>query len=273
MSPLNNILLSINRLLSKKKRIHPLMLDKESKGAYARWEYDLAKKTLLYFPDEMVNPKLFEGKRVLDLCCGAGGKSVLLAQMGARVTAVDIDEGFIDMARDFADSQDIDIDFQVGDARDLRFEEKSFDYVFSFDALEHVDPPEDMLTQAKRVLVCGGRLIMSFTNWERHDGHHMTDAISLPWIHLMISQKRLLDMYRHLVGDDMYVLRAGSLESERIAYVNRLRLKTARRIIEESGFKRIHYREITYGGALGAIAGIPGMKKYLTRVITTVLEV
>lgn len=266
------MLLSVNKLLSRRRRTHPLKLEREDKGAYARWEYDLAIKTLEYFPAELVNPKLFEGKKVLDLCCGAGGKTVLLGETGAEVTGVDIGDVFIEMARDFADAHNVNVDFEVGDARDLRFEDNSFDYVFSFDALEHVNPPEDMLAEAKRVLAPGGRLIMSFTNWERHDGHHMTDAVSLPWVHLMISEKRLLDIYRQLVDDDMYCLRAGSLESDRIAYVNKLRLKRARRIIEESGFRKVHYKEITYDGTLGLISRIPGLKRHLTRVITAVLE-
>ncbi len=271
---LNKLILSVNKLFMRGGYVHPLTLEKESPGSYAKWEYDIAKKTFAYFPENFLKPENFKGKKILDLCCGAGGKSILLSELGAaEVVGIDIDEQFIDMANKHVKSKGFaNCRFEVGDARNLKYADDTFDYVFSFDALEHVSPPDEMVASAKRVLKPSGKLIMSFTNWERHDGHHMTDAIRFPWVHLLVSEKRLLSIYRGLVNDQMYLLRAGSLDSTKIGYVNKLRLKQARKIINSSGMKKIHYKEITYGGMLGIIAKIPGLSKYFTRVITTILE-
>ncbi len=274
-SVLDKLILAINEEFTRGKFVHPLTAEKENPGSYALWEYDLAKKTLEYFPEEFVKPENFKDKKILDLCCGAGGKSVLISEMGAReVVGVDIDDQFIKMAKKFASKKNIsNCRFETGDARELKFEDNSFDYVFSFDALEHVDPPEEMIAEARRVLKPGGKLIMSFTNWERHDGHHMTDAIRFPWLHLLISEKRLVRLYRGLVDDGMFVLRAGSLSSKKIAYVNKLKLRYARKIIKKSNMKTLLYEEILYPGIISFLARMTASKRFITRIITTVMEV
>jgi SAM-dependent methyltransferase len=53
------------------------------------------------------------------------------------------------------------------DARALAFEDSSFDFVYSFHALEHIPTPERALAEIRRVLTKGGRFIIGTPNKSR----------------------------------------------------------------------------------------------------------
>lgn len=80
----------------------------------------------------------FEPKTVLDLCCGTGTASLILAKEGYRVTGVDISAGMIECAARKAEAERLPIDFRVQDAGNLRLG-KRFDLVVSlFDSLNYI---------------------------------------------------------------------------------------------------------------------------------------
>ncbi len=257
----------------KLKTAHPLDLEEKGLGSYARWEYDLAKKTLAYFPPEFGVEKNVAGKVILDLCCGAGGKAVFLSELGAKkVVGVDLGEDFITQAKVFAAAKGAaSCEFVIGDAQSLPFPDGTFDMVFSFDAFEHVADPAKMLSEARRMLCKGGRLIMSFTTWHRHDGHHLMDAIRVPWVHLFVSERTLLEAYKGLVSPERYALRAGSHDSTKLAYVNKMNDRWAKKLVYSCGMKVLKFRRVTYPGVLKILAKI-GFAKFLTRVYISILE-
>ncbi|HEY3298083.1 MAG TPA: class I SAM-dependent methyltransferase [Armatimonadota bacterium] len=77
-------------------------------------------------------------KTVLDLCCGTGTFSRLLAEKGYQVSGVDISAGMIEVARQRSLAAGLDIDFRVQDAAQLRFGKK-FDLIISlFDSLNYI---------------------------------------------------------------------------------------------------------------------------------------
>src|SRR5690606_30715590 len=76
-----------------------------------------------------LNPQ--PGERILDLATGTGWTSRVVARRGAGVIGVDIAEGLIDAARARADEARLSIDYQIGDAEDLPFEDGAFDAVVS----------------------------------------------------------------------------------------------------------------------------------------------
>ena len=71
--------------------------------------------------------------RAVDLGCGAGSKSVYLAQHGWQVTGVDIAPEAIKRARKKAAENGLDIEFVVADLVDLRPEDVSGPYDFLLD--------------------------------------------------------------------------------------------------------------------------------------------
>jgi SAM-dependent methyltransferase len=77
----------------------------------------------------MLNPSGSE--LILDLGCGTGRHSLELAQRGFSVTGVELLEANVQVARDAAEMNMLDIEFVQADLRELEFEEQ-FDLVLSF---------------------------------------------------------------------------------------------------------------------------------------------
>ncbi len=69
------------------------------------------------------------GMRVLDVACGAGNLSLPAARAGAAIVGVDIAENLIEQARANAANENLKIQFDVGDAENLSYDEASFDAV------------------------------------------------------------------------------------------------------------------------------------------------
>ncbi len=79
--------------------------------------------------------------RVLDLACGVGGFSFLLEDLGFNVVGLDNSKFMLEKAREFAKEKESRVEFIEGDARELPFENNSFDYVLFIDSLVHFEPP------------------------------------------------------------------------------------------------------------------------------------
>jgi SAM-dependent methyltransferase len=71
------------------------------------------------------------GMDVLDVACGTGNATIPAAQTGARVTGLDFAPALLEIARERAADQMVEIDFVEGDAQELPFEDASFDRVLS----------------------------------------------------------------------------------------------------------------------------------------------
>jgi len=99
------------------------------------------------------------GMKVLDLCCGDGIHTITLAQLMAEVTALDIAENSITLAKLRALRVGIhNIEFYVGDAENLRLGDKKFDFVTCVGSLSYVDLTI-FVSQVKIVLKPGGKFI------------------------------------------------------------------------------------------------------------------
>ena len=104
-------------------------------------------------------PKLKPGVDLLDIGCGPGSITVGLAERvnPGRAIGVDFEESQVEAARQLAQSEQLkNLDFEVGDATQLRFEDASFDVVFGHTILMQFDKPELALAEAARVLKPGG---------------------------------------------------------------------------------------------------------------------
>lgn len=115
--------------------------------------------------------RLAPGTRVLDLACGAGYGTAMLAVHGCVATGVDCDPRTVAIAREAFPSGD----FQCADARQLPFADADFDAVVSFETIEHVLDGERFLGELRRVLRAGGRLIASTPNvaYTAHPDFHV----------------------------------------------------------------------------------------------------
>lgn len=107
-----------------------------------------------------------EGLSGLDIGCGEGHNTRLLAERGARVTAIDIARLFIRHARRISaeKQQHLPIAYQIASAVELPFAEASFDFATGFMSFMDIPETERVIAEAYRVLKPGGFLQFSITH-------------------------------------------------------------------------------------------------------------
>jgi S-adenosylmethionine-dependent methyltransferase len=102
------------------------------------------------------------GRRILEIGCGTGSSTVALAEQGAAVTGIDIDEGALAVARDRCAAYRVEADFRPLNAQALSgvFDAGTFDFIIFFACLEHMTIAERLtsLRDAWGMLPAGGRL-------------------------------------------------------------------------------------------------------------------
>lgn len=121
-----------------------------------------------YYRDGLNNPVAFrligdvKGKRVLDLACGEGYNTRILAAKGAKVTGVDFSEQMIEAARQEEARVKQGICYYVLEATNLeKFSNRCFDLVTCFMSLQDVKDYGKAMSEVSRVLKSGGRFVFS----------------------------------------------------------------------------------------------------------------
>jgi SAM-dependent methyltransferase len=102
-------------------------------------------------------PYLEPGMNLLDIGCGPGNLTVDLAQHVApgRVIGLDAAAEVIDLARSTSETS-ADVEFVVGDAYHLQFDDETFDVVHAHQVLQHLSDPVAALVEMSRVTKPGG---------------------------------------------------------------------------------------------------------------------
>ena len=108
-----------------------------------------------------LNPR--PGERILDLATGTGWTSRRVAQRGAVVIGVDIATDLLAAAERNAQAANLPIDYQIGDAENLPFEDGSFDAVISTCGIMFASRPQAAARELARVCRKGGRIAL--TTW------------------------------------------------------------------------------------------------------------
>ncbi|KGG03077.1 2-methyl-6-phytyl-1,4-benzoquinone methyltransferase [Prochlorococcus marinus str. MIT 9321] len=134
--------------------------------------------------------KLPKGSRILDVGCGIGGSSRILAKhYGFNVTGITISPAQVKRARELTPSG-LNCNFQVMDAMDLEFEDGSFDGVWSVEAGAHMNDKTKFADEMLRTLRPGGYL--AFADWNSRDLRH-----SPPSFFENLVLKQLLEQWVH----------------------------------------------------------------------------
>jgi MPBQ/MSBQ methyltransferase len=111
--------------------------------------------------------KLPKGTTVLDVGCGIGGSSRILAkEYGFEVTGITISPQQVRRATELT-PEDVTAKFQVDDALALSFPDNSFDVVWSIEAGPHMPDKAKYAQEMMRVLKPGGTLVVA--DWNQRD--------------------------------------------------------------------------------------------------------
>lgn len=101
--------------------------------------------------------------RVLDVACGAGQTALPMARNGAYVTGIDLAGNLVEIARQRAGAEGLNIEFTEGDAEALPYDDQSFDIAFSLIGAMFAPQPDLVAAELARVCRPSGRIIMG--NW------------------------------------------------------------------------------------------------------------
>ncbi len=138
-----------------------------------------------------------DGLSGLDIGCGEGHNTRLVAQRGAHMTAIDISARFVRHARDYAGRDAPPIRYQVASAVELPFPGSLFDFATGFMSFMDIPETGQVLAEVHRVLKPGGFVQFSIIHpcfnpphrRNLRDEHGVTYAIEVG------------DYYRNLDGD------------------------------------------------------------------------
>jgi 2-polyprenyl-3-methyl-5-hydroxy-6-metoxy-1,4-benzoquinol methylase len=103
------------------------------------------------------------GKSALDLGCGTGTTAFTLAKHGLATTGIDISETALEMGKDLARQQNLEIQFVAGDVLDLKSLGRKFDFIYDSHFLHCIVLEEDrkkVFDEIKSILKAGGIFIL-----------------------------------------------------------------------------------------------------------------
>ena len=100
----------------------------------------------------------------LDLGCGPGFFSILLAREGHEVTSVDYSEGMLETARTNFREAGVTVSTSRGDVQALPFADNSFDYIVSRNLVWNLEHPAKAYAEWMRILKPGGRILVVDAN-------------------------------------------------------------------------------------------------------------
>ncbi len=142
-------------------------MNDKKKWTGERWETFVHNETALeHLHRYALACEFSAGKTVLDIACGEGYGSYLLAGNALAVTGVDIDEPTIKAAtRKYKADH---LTYLTADASATPLPAHSYDLLVSFETLEHLADHERLLDEFKRLLKADGQLIISTPDKEMY---------------------------------------------------------------------------------------------------------
>ncbi|MDD5602590.1 MAG: methyltransferase domain-containing protein [Eubacteriales bacterium] len=292
----------LNRLF--RLPVHPFNLQSSGFKTYAEWQFDKGSQTIRFFLEKFSPDEIYMNKVLLDIGCGAAGKSLYYAASGAAfVYGADIVTSYMEEALRLARAKNLSdkFCFLIADAASLPLDSGSIDTVIMNDAMEHVADPEKVIAECARVLKPGGRLFINFPPYYHPYGAHLSDLIGIPWAHLLFSEKTLVRTYIRLAsslpdGDRRVALRMSRGDTEdllhpatyevkkihvkthhvvtpHIAYINKMTINRFNKLLLTQKLFLVEYRhDVPLRSFLKLPARLPVLKEALTKMSVAVLQ-
>ncbi|MBU3981963.1 MAG: class I SAM-dependent methyltransferase [Proteobacteria bacterium] len=178
----------------------------EAQRDYWKWQYESSEKYFTKFGDLY---ERLQGKTVLDIGCGLGGRTAFLSTRGVQnIAGSEINHDEIDAAIHLIDEHDdlVDKD-KINFVKVEEGKENSiglFDVVLLVDAMEHLRNPQGTLNYAYSVTRPGGVCYFSTVGWYNHMASHVGSIIPVPFVTLFFSDEHILDAVKRIVQEPYY---------------------------------------------------------------------
>ena len=191
------------------------------------------------------------GSTILDLCCGHGRHSILLAQRGYRVTGLDLSQVFLDKARSDAQDAGVQVRWVRGDMRQIPFQAE-FDAVINvftaFGYLENEQEDQKVLHRVQGALKPGGLFLL--------DTIHRASLLRRfqPQMFVRYKDGRIVlhqhhfDMLTSRINDDIMVIEPDGTRLRRYSTLRLYTLRELAQMLEAAGLRL----EAHYGGLDGS---------------------
>ena len=127
---------------------------------------------------------------VLEIGCGEGGNLAPFAEMGCRVTGIELLDWRAKQATTFFQAEGLQGHFISANIFDIEKRDMTFDVILLHDVIEHIAEKDLLLKHIHRFLKPGGLLFIAFPAWQMPFGGHQQICRSkilshLPFIHLL----------------------------------------------------------------------------------------
>ena len=145
--------------------IHDLAITTQPVGSpvFFRQLDEYRYEKLIYLP-RILEFSAFQGKKVLEVGCGAGIDLVRFARAGANVTGIDLSKIAINLARRNLEQNGLTADFHVMNGESMQFHDDRFDVVYAHGVLQYTADAEKMISEIHRVLKPKGEAILMVYN-------------------------------------------------------------------------------------------------------------
>ncbi len=168
------------------------------------------------------------GRRVLEVSCGMGGTLVALAQAGAAPVATEFNPEYCQIARQRGQRYGLNLPIINAVGERIPFAANTFDLAICWDVVEHVQDPQAMLSELRRVVRPGGRVLLTIINrraWR--DPHYHLPGIN--WL-----PRRLAD---RIVARRARTKQAMGLQDrQRLSEMHYFSMRQFRRLARSVGF-------------------------------------
>lgn len=115
--------------------------------------------------------EIVRNKTVLDIACGSGYGTAMLATTAEEVIGIDVNEAAVEYAAAYYSKSNVR--YLLGDGQNIPLPDASIDVVISFETIEHIQDYQKFLSEIKRILKCDGTLVLSTPNdKEFAEGNH-----------------------------------------------------------------------------------------------------